>query len=185
MDHRTIHFLVILLLLLGACTAKGPQHEFCKVLSERIDELINALEDFGPEKKGDDMISSMPYSIVHGAIGIRRHFESVSVAFLFNDLDGFDNFGRGIKADMRRLQASIKKELERIEEDFNRKPFGYRGDFTLFGTTVSMTDEGKLYFNCRGEGIVLEHYLEFDIDAWLRHIKEKVLAVQQKGKENP
>lgn len=195
---RRLRLLVLLLLcgvLIVGC-GNSAQSKFEDKLDEMFDSLIEDLEayavgDVSEEKdstaswrQGGQLMMdpdvSMPVDrsmdIIYSAEGIQKHFSYVSLEFLRQDSEDFDDWGESFRKRYDARRAEVGELLGRVKERYRSHPDNFKS--LLFGPTLGLSKDDHLYFRRGNTGYYIDEMIDIDFDEWFAAVKEQMQELQ-------
>lgn len=186
-------FLLISIMLLLACSSETPKDKFHKELNAKIDNLINALKDFGPgtvEGKAqiiaEGKVSNGSSQISHSLI-VSSAAKEVYDHLNYMKMDVYEDIKKAttnnpdwlikISKDYSTRMLAIKNELEIIKSKVKAAPDAYKSSPNINGIslgemysyrTVRFDDNEVVFMTSDSQGIKLTDLMNIDMSNYLK-----------------
>ena len=191
--------LVALSLFCGVLVAgcgNSAQSKFEDKLDELFDSLSEDLEAYAAGDTSEEKAStatwyedgqlmmnpdtSLPVDrsmdIISTAKGIQDHFSYVSLEFLKQDPEDFDDWGESFRERYDARRAEIGLLLDQVKERYRAHPDDYTS--FMFGPTLGLSQDGHLYFRQGSTGYYIDEMINIDFDKWFAAVKEQMRELE-------
>ncbi len=159
-----IGFILFTFLILFNCS--GERDKFRNELSDMVDDLCQALSEFDYRKVVDTNKS------------IQNHFNNVSLAFLREDLDGFDDWAIELQKDVDQHRLVLYNEIQFFKSRYEENKYSLNP--VNLGVYAKFNDKNELYF-VTDDGYIcsVEKLFNINLEIWLQAIKNQSKKFQE------
>ena len=181
----------IFIILAQGCKGEGPREEYRTELLKKFDKLIIELKELHLGDKQEETRIETSETIRVGYVGfprslavidaceqIREHFRVVSLAFLKEDIRGYDAWVKRLNKDYNKKYRRVLAQLEEIKEEHRKDPNRFYS--SMAGSFLTISDGELLIYE--GDFIAdsrlfpIASMVWMDIDLWAAAVKEQMLT---------
>lgn len=192
----------IFVLCLASCYGSSHRDDYIDELESKYKELISLLSNPSSEvemkvhsvsyidKSGNEVVgypenetglTLWSSEVISKTKAIQDHFNKVSMAFLKQDLAGYDQWASRLEDVHKRYRSSVKAYLVQIEKDFKNNPDKYNS--FQFGKNLVLSNEKVLFVGFDGRSAYdINSMLDIDLVGWFEDVKNKAIEIQGKSK---